>query len=496
MSQLNVNNTDDLFRRASEEYPLRTDSADWDRLSAALEKDPSMIVPPSNENEDGRRRKRFFWLFLLLPLGGLGYYAWHTGSYPAAIAAEKPAGKTASPATAAIGTTNANATTTGQPATASHPATTAQQETATSGTQKTTDQNTAPKPNTAPDNTAGTPANPGQHIANPRQLIADQGTGTSQDRVTMNHGRTTAKHGKTPARSGQTTADNNSDMITPAPDQAITAQAATVPDKNNNTTNPHPPLTTTTGKDIALGKDATTQKTSTNPKDTAYRKNTILAKTDSAAKTPAATVARVKQKNKSGRYFYAGVLIAPDLSTVKFQSVKGMGYTTGILLGYSLSKRWSIETGAYLDMKKYYSEGQYFSKSKVPALQALDVKNVDGSCNMIEIPLNARYNLNTSEKRKWFVTSGLTTYLMYQETYNFQFMSSSGYPWNKSYTYRNPSQSWFSQISLSMGYEEKLGKIGNLRLEPYLRIPLAGIGTGSLPITSAGLNIGLTHSFR
>ena len=81
MSQLNVNNTDDLFKRASEEYPLRTDNSDWDRLSADLDKDPSLILPPHQE-EGGRSKRRFFWLFLLLPLGGLGYYVWQT--HPAA----------------------------------------------------------------------------------------------------------------------------------------------------------------------------------------------------------------------------------------------------------------------------------------------------------------------------------------------------------------------------------------------------------------------------
>ncbi|HMH23790.1 MAG TPA: outer membrane beta-barrel protein, partial [Puia sp.] len=215
---------------------------------------------------------------------------------------------------------------------------------------------------------------------------------------------------------------------------------------------------------------------------------------DGASQKPA-PVTKARQRNKGNHSFYAGVFVAPDLSTVKFQSIKGMGITTGILFGYTINDRWAIETGAYLDIKKYYTDGEYFNKKKIPALWNVDIKTVDGSCNMIEIPLNARYNLGTSEKRKWFVTGGLTSYLMYQETYAYQ-LASAGYSWPKSATYHNPSQSWFSQIGLSMGYEQKIGKIGNLRLEPYLRIPLAGIGTGSLPITSAGLNIGLTHKFR
>ncbi len=75
MANINGNNTDDLFRQASDQYPLRTDSSDWEKLASALEADPSLISPPVIEQGDKRRRKRFLWLLLLLPLGGLGYYA-------------------------------------------------------------------------------------------------------------------------------------------------------------------------------------------------------------------------------------------------------------------------------------------------------------------------------------------------------------------------------------------------------------------------------------
>jgi hypothetical protein len=35
-----------------------------------------------------------------------------------------------------------------------------------------------------------------------------------------------------------------------------------------------------------------------------------------------------------------------------------------------------------------------------------------------------------------------------------------------------------------------------LRLEPYYKLPLGGMGTGKLYLTSTGLNIGITKSFR
>src|SRR5258708_37100504 len=82
MSNVNGNDIDDLFKRASDKYPLRTDSANWDKVAADLDKDRSLIIPPANTEGGARRRRRsFFWLFLLLPLGGVGYYAWHAASH-------------------------------------------------------------------------------------------------------------------------------------------------------------------------------------------------------------------------------------------------------------------------------------------------------------------------------------------------------------------------------------------------------------------------------
>ena len=70
---------DDLFRRASEKYPLRTDSADWDRLAADL--DGGSGTPSDIEAVEKRKRRGIFWWFLLIPLAGVGYLAWHATAH-------------------------------------------------------------------------------------------------------------------------------------------------------------------------------------------------------------------------------------------------------------------------------------------------------------------------------------------------------------------------------------------------------------------------------
>jgi hypothetical protein len=209
-------------------------------------------------------------------------------------------------------------------------------------------------------------------------------------------------------------------------------------------------------------------------------------------KSPAAKDKIKLQKPKPS--FYVGIIGSPDLSLVRFQSLKAVGDNFGLLLGYSFNSRWAVETGIYYDRKKYYTDGEYFSKSKAPRLQDIDLKTVDGVCNMWEIPLNVRYNFSSGNKKmKWFATGGLSTYLMSKEKYTFTGDYWGNPNWYGTYTYKKPYQYWFSILNLSVGYEQRLGKIGNLRLEPFLRVPLAGIGTGSLSIMSAGLNIGITR---
>jgi hypothetical protein len=203
---------------------------------------------------------------------------------------------------------------------------------------------------------------------------------------------------------------------------------------------------------------------------------------------------KASSKPKSS-YLYAGLLAAPDLSTVKFQSMKGVGTTYSLLLGYQFNKRWAVETGVSLDRKRYYTDGEYFDTKGIRSNPNPNWKllNVDGTCYMWEIPVNVRYNFSQTDKSKWFATAGLSTYFMTREKYNYNYTYNGGWPIDSNWDIKKPSQYWFSIINLSAGYEHRLGGIGNLRIEPYLRVPLSGLGTGKLNILSTGINIGITR---
>ena len=54
---------DDLFRRAANNYPLNTNSSDWNKVQSAMQFSEKEMAPVKSK----KKYRRFFWLLLLLP---------------------------------------------------------------------------------------------------------------------------------------------------------------------------------------------------------------------------------------------------------------------------------------------------------------------------------------------------------------------------------------------------------------------------------------------
>ncbi len=455
---------DDLFRRASEKYPLRTDSADWDRLASAL----AGGAAPSSDQEKERRRRGVFWWFLLIPLAGVGYLTWQVRAYHSAekgiVTAPAKGGAVADGGVAASKDGSAAVV---RPVKVTTPVTGA------GGGQ---DGNAV---GSAVAGTAGKAAG----IGNAGQAGSVVGSGNAGQARNAEVVRQASNiSGERKVRNMRTGNAGGTDAM------ELSGTDAAGRDRKDAVGRDRTDVVANGGEvDHELVLAALDLRRASiggrNPIDV----NVVAHVT--AAKNPPPP-GPDKKKNSHG---YIGVFGAPDFSTVHYQSMKGVGTTFGVLLGYSFNERWAVESGLYLDRKRYYTAGEYFNTEKVRMPTGYyKLLNVDGTCNMWEIPVNVRYNFSPSPRMKWFATAGLSTYLMTSENYTYQVQNN----WNtedSSWNIHRPSRYLFSIVNLSAGFEQRIGKIGNLRLEPYVRIPLSGIGTGSLPIMSAGLNIGFTR---
>ena len=219
----------------------------------------------------------------------------------------------------------------------------------------------------------------------------------------------------------------------------------------------------------------------------------VAALADSNAAASATKVKREPASLKKGLYY--GLIFSPDLTTVKFQRTSNVGYNVGLLAGYRFGKKLAVETGVLYERKFYYSTGEYFNTTKTPWPADMDLINVDGWCNMYEIPLNVRFTFATGEKSSWYANAGMSSYIMKKQKYDYSYKYYGQYG-ERNWTYRKTTADWFSIIHLGVGYERPVGVLGTLRVEPYVKIPSRGIGIGDLPVTSVGVNIGLTRPLR
>jgi hypothetical protein len=469
---------DDLFRKAGEHYPLKTSDSDWDAVLGRLQPQAGNEFQDTQDSGDKKkkRNRKLFWLLLLLPLGlfSVRYFGGSAEkSKTLPVAARPPAASQKNSASSDIRDTRTDLSSVSA-------GTNLNPEEKTEGSA-----NVVPQDKNSPDrktlHSGQLPAKENlslesysanrkdksdwQHAGRSRQQTETAGNhSVINDKTSVNQGKENHK-GTENEQSG--IADMPSELKKPfktesqKPAEAIPDQGKSEASKSLATAAP------------AISTQDTTQKT-TGPDN----------KKDQAKKS------RTKEKG-----IYLSLVGGPDLSTVRFQSVKKTGFSIGVLAGYRFSKHISAETGVLWDRKQYYSEGKYFNKSKTSIPPNVRITDLSGTCDMFEIPIHFRYDFSFTRKGRFFSTAGFSTYIMKKENYDYS-AEAYGTSWSRNVSYPNSGNNIFSILQLSGGYEYQLGKIGRIRIEPYLKIPLSGVGIGSLPISSAGLYLGITHPFR
>lgn len=192
------------------------------------------------------------------------------------------------------------------------------------------------------------------------------------------------------------------------------------------------------------------------------------------------------------RGLFGGIVAGPQLNEVRSQGMGRTNLSIGILGGYQFSKRFVIETGILFSKKAYFSDGKYFHmKNSDPSMPSdMKVMTIDGRSHVFEIPVKLRYNLVAKPKSLVFSAIGFSSYILTKEKNDYVTMR-NGNLGQMTSNYKDVNRYIAATFNLSAGYEHKLGKRNSIRLEPYIQIPVKGIGVGSMPVTSAGLHIGI-----
>jgi hypothetical protein len=201
------------------------------------------------------------------------------------------------------------------------------------------------------------------------------------------------------------------------------------------------------------------------------------------------------KKTPEVRGFYLGFNAGPQWNQVEGQGYNKTGFNLGLIGGFSFNNKLAVESGIAYSRKYYYSDGQYFHMKKNPGTPTMKVISLEGSSNVIEIPMKVKYDIIDKKKGELFVTSGISTYILTKEN-NQYYALINGSPQNANVIYKDKKIYLAGGLNLSAGYSIHLKKKTDIRIEPYMQIPFKGTGVGSMRVTTSGLNIGLTRTLR
>ncbi|MGB5027231.1 MAG: hypothetical protein WBO38_01940, partial [Chitinophagaceae bacterium] len=116
------------------------------------------------------------------------------------------------------------------------------------------------------------------------------------------------------------------------------------------------------------------------------------------------------------------------------------------------------------------------------------LEKVDADCKVYELPLTFSYNFGRTKQQHWFASAGISSYLMKTEAYNYFYKTSPlGPTVNRKWGIENKNKHLFSVLGISAGYQRNLSKSLSIIAEPYLKLPMSGVGYGKVKLNSAGL---------
>lgn len=221
---------------------------------------------------------------------------------------------------------------------------------------------------------------------------------------------------------------------------------------------------------------------------------TVTRSSDTSTKATSKT-ALSKAKNKKGLGGNLLLLLSAgaDMSYVRLSNQGKTTLLYGAGLGYTIGKRWMVRAGVYSVEKIYVASKADYSLPPQTANNPY-LYQIDARCRVLEIPVGVTYSFAGQKNHRWFAGASLASILMKTEQYDYQYKSATGINYTRSYGVRNENKHYLSILSLSAGYQYQVGKRFSLLAEPYVQLPLNGIGLGKVKLQSTGLMV--TAAFR
>jgi hypothetical protein len=216
---------------------------------------------------------------------------------------------------------------------------------------------------------------------------------------------------------------------------------------------------------------------------------TATTKTDSTNKVTTAKEKKIINKKTSKNFagnFALTVAAGADISYVSINNTGKLQPMYGAGLSYAMGKHFVISSGFYISKKIYTAAPNQYKP--VSGSTNPNLVNINGNCKIYEIPLTIYYNFKQAKNHNWFAGVGMSSFLMKKETYDYKYKNpTTGQTWSYLKSVSNENEHYFSVVTLSTGYKYTLNSWLSILAEPYVKVPLTGIGLGKVKLNSTGL---------
>ena len=191
-----------------------------------------------------------------------------------------------------------------------------------------------------------------------------------------------------------------------------------------------------------------------------------------------------KPKKGFANNFAITATIGGDMSYISLKKPGKITMVYGAGLSYGFAKHFSVSAGFYVSDKIYSATPEQYNTTTYPYLT-----NINADCKIYQVPVSIGYHFGQKKKHSWSGSAGLTTLLMKKEVYDYQYKTPAGQNYSYQHTVDNQNKHYFSVLSLAAGYRYHLGNRVTLAGEPFVNIPLTGIGFGKVKLNSAGVQV-------
>jgi len=199
---------------------------------------------------------------------------------------------------------------------------------------------------------------------------------------------------------------------------------------------------------------------------------------------------KARSESKFGKSLVLSIQVGSDLNAVGSFKNAGFGTNAGILATWQFSPKISLASGVAYNKKLYDADYNNY-KPSTPYSNMNSPTGISADCRVLDIPFNINYSLLRLKKGKIIVSGGASSYIMLSEKYDMQYTN-----YVNQMVYKGENQHYLGVLNFAMAYERMISQKTNISFQPYLKLPITGIGQGNVNLISTGLSVNFNINTR